>query len=203
MLTPRQTNRPKRALTSTCMEVTYKRCLVFPFSLLWPTLLTCSGRARVTATSLSFLEVLGLPTLFSLNYLANWYQESSQVQWRAYHAWLGFGTLSLCLLYLFITSLLLVAFSMRRMLSIPAPQGGVRYRKPLKRNSSVVESCFSVGRIGQRVLLLPCAWKSLISVAWSFPSPCFGRLCSHVAVTLAWLLQMGVPFMYFLETFQV
>ena len=24
--------------------------------------------------------------------------------------------------------------------------------------------------------------------AWSFPSPCFGRLCSRVAVTLAWLL---------------
>jgi len=46
-------------------------CLVFPFSLLWPTLLTCSGRTSVTATSLSFLEVFGLPTLFSLNYLAN------------------------------------------------------------------------------------------------------------------------------------
>ena len=25
-------------------------------------------------------------------------------------------------------------------------------------------------------------------LAWSFPSPCFGRLCSHVAVVLAWLL---------------
>jgi len=25
-------------------------CLVFPFSLVWPTLLTCSGRASVTAT---------------------------------------------------------------------------------------------------------------------------------------------------------
>jgi len=47
----------------------------------------------------------------SLNYLANWYQEFSQVRWRACHAWLGFGTLSLCLLYLFISSLLLfVAF---------------------------------------------------------------------------------------------
>jgi len=28
MLTPRQTNRPKRALTSMCMEVTYKCCLL-------------------------------------------------------------------------------------------------------------------------------------------------------------------------------
>jgi len=27
-----------------------------------------------------------------------------------------------------------------------------------------------------------------VSFAWSFPSPCFGRLCSHVAVVLAWLL---------------
>ena len=63
-------------------------CLVFPF-LLWPTLLTCSGRASVNATSLSFIEVFGLPTLFSLKYLANWYQESSQVQWCACHAWFG------------------------------------------------------------------------------------------------------------------
>ena len=31
------------------------------------------------------------------------------------------------------SSLLLVAFSMRRTLSTPAPQGGVRYREPLKR----------------------------------------------------------------------
>jgi len=42
-------------------------CLVFPFSLIWPTLLTCSGRASATATSLSFLEVFGLPTLFELS----------------------------------------------------------------------------------------------------------------------------------------
>ena len=27
-----------------------------------------------------------------------------------------------------------------------------------------------------------------VALAWSFPSPCFGRLCSHVAVALAWLL---------------
>jgi len=27
-----------------------------------------------------------------------------------------------------------------------------------------------------------------VSLSWSFPSPCFGRLCSHVVVTLAWLL---------------
>ena len=26
-----------------------------------------------------------------------------------------------------------------------------------------------------------------LSLAWSFPSPSFGRLCSHVAVALAWL----------------
>jgi len=40
----------------------------------------------------------------SSNYLANWYQESSQVQWLACHAWLGFGTLSICLLSLFTSS---------------------------------------------------------------------------------------------------
>ena len=28
-----------------------------------------------------------------------------------------------------------------------------------------------------------------VSLAWSFPSPCFGRLCLHVVVALAWLLQ--------------
>ena len=27
-----------------------------------------------------------------------------------------------------------------------------------------------------------------VSLAWSFSSPCFGRLCSHVVVALAWLL---------------
>ena len=27
-----------------------------------------------------------------------------------------------------------------------------------------------------------------MSLAWSFPSPCYSRLCSHVAVALAWLL---------------
>jgi len=36
---------------------------------------------------------------------------------------------------------------MRRTLSIPAPQGGVCYREPLKRNFPVVESRFSVGLI--------------------------------------------------------
>jgi len=76
----------------------------FPFSLLWPSLLTCSGHASMTATSLSFLEVFGLPTLFSLKYLANWHQESNQVRWRSCRASLGFGTLNLCLLYLFFSS---------------------------------------------------------------------------------------------------
>jgi len=51
MLTTRQTNRPKSALTSICMEVTYKcRLLGFSFSLLWPTLLACSSHASMTAT---------------------------------------------------------------------------------------------------------------------------------------------------------
>ena len=42
---------------------------MFPFSLLWPTLLTCSGRASVTATSLSFLKVVWFPhsLLFELS----------------------------------------------------------------------------------------------------------------------------------------
>ena len=72
LLTPRQTNWPKRALTSMCMEVTYK-CRLLGLSLLlaladFP---TCTSHASVTATSLSFLEVFGLPTLFSLNNHAN------------------------------------------------------------------------------------------------------------------------------------
>jgi len=48
MLIPRQTNRPKRAPTSMCMEVTYK-CRLLGLSLR-PSLLTCSGHASVTAT---------------------------------------------------------------------------------------------------------------------------------------------------------
>jgi len=108
-------------------------CLVFPFSLLWPTLLTCSSHASMTATSLSFLEVFGLPTLFSLNYLANWYQESSQARWCACHARLGFGTLSLCLLFsLHLFSSFCCFFHATHVIH-PAPQGGVCYREPLKR----------------------------------------------------------------------
>ena len=57
MLTPHQTNRPKRALASMCMEVTCVACLVFPFSLLRPTLLICSGRASVTATKPNEIQV--------------------------------------------------------------------------------------------------------------------------------------------------
>ena len=50
MLTPRQTNRPKRAFTSMCMEVTYK-CRLLGLSLLaLADLLTCNGCASVTAT---------------------------------------------------------------------------------------------------------------------------------------------------------
>jgi len=158
--------------------------LVFPFSLLWPTLLTCSGHASVTATSLSFLEVYGFPTLFSLNYLVNWYQKSSQVQWCACHAWFVLGTLSLCLLYLFLFFLLLFPCD-------------ARYPSQLLKEVSVIGSHWSVcnavvfthlqcgleprnldgtdlggcwcfqraRRFGQRELLLPYAWKSLICVA--------------------------------------
>jgi len=71
MLTPRQTNRPKRELLLPCAwkSLISVACLVFPFSLLWPTLLTCSGCTSVTATSLFFLEVFGLPAalLFELS----------------------------------------------------------------------------------------------------------------------------------------
>jgi len=100
----------------------------------------------MTATSFSFLEVFGLPTLFSLNYLCQ-YQESCQVGWRVFHAWSGFGMLSLCLLYLFITSLLFVAFPMRHTLSIPAPWEGVPFQAPLKGKSLVIESRLSLGLI--------------------------------------------------------
>jgi len=87
------------------------------------------------------------------------------------------------------SSLLFVAFSMRGTSSIPAPQGGVLYRAPLKHvrpscvhTPSLWVSSLNLGkdglegwivmssmlnrarRIGQRELLLPCAWKSLISV---------------------------------------
>ena len=32
-----------------------------------------------------------------------------------------------------------------------------------------------------------------VSLAWSFLSPCFGRLCLYVAVSLAWLLHLAQP----------
>ena len=40
----------------------------------------------------------------------------------------------------------------------------------------------------KRALTSKCMEVMKVSLAWSFPSPCFGRLCSHVAVALAWLL---------------
>ena len=163
----------------------------------------------MTATSLSFLEVFGLLTLFSLNYLANLYQESSQVQWRAFHAWLSLGTLSLCLLCLFISSLLFVAFSMRRTSSIPAPQGGFHCRE-----ACVTQLCshtFSVGSIlepregrivtstmltphqtnrPKRALTSMCMEVTYKCRLLGFSPSCFGRLCSHVAAALAWLLHL-------------
>jgi len=208
MLTPHQTNRPKIALTSMCMEVTYKcRLLGLSLFMLWPTLLTCSCRANVTATSLSILEVFELPTFFSLNYLANWYQESSQVQWRECHAWLGFGTLSLCLLYLFssffcfshATHVIYSSSSRKCPLSgaIEAEHPGcwvllqcrVDPRTSGRMDCDIIDvnsvpdestkdnSYFHVHGSHLQVLL-----------AWSIPSPCFGRLCSHVVVALWCLL---------------
>ena len=50
MLTQRQTNRPKKALLCAWKSLISVACSAFPF-LLWPTLLACSGRASVTATS--------------------------------------------------------------------------------------------------------------------------------------------------------
>jgi len=102
MLNARQIGQRELLLPCAWKSLITVACLVFPFSLLWPSLLICIGRASVTATSLSFLESFGLPTIFSLNYLANWYQESSQVLWRACHASLGFGTLNLCLYIFFL-----------------------------------------------------------------------------------------------------
>ena len=40
----------------------------------------------------------------------------------------------------------------------------------------------------KRALTSMCMEVIYVSLAWSFPSPCFGRLCSHVEVALAWLL---------------
>ena len=114
-MSPRRTIRPKRALISIFMEVTFKCCL------LGHSLSPCFSRSCLhVVVALAF----GLPTLFSLNNLANSYQESSQVRWRACHVWFGFGTLSLgcsalslCLLF---SLLLFVAFFTRRTLSISA-----------------------------------------------------------------------------------
>jgi len=79
----------------------------------------------------------------------------------------------------------------------------------LKRNSPVVESCFTVGLIlepregwivassmltprqtnrPKRAVTSMFMKVTYVSLVWSFPSPCFGWLCSHVAVVLAWLL---------------
>jgi len=101
----------------------------------------------VTTTSLSFLEVLWIAhsLLFELSC-----QLMSRVQ-------PGPMTCVSCLIGVRYVeplsssslSLLFVAFSTRRTSSIPASQGGVPYRAPLKRNVPVVESCFSVGLILQ------------------------------------------------------
>jgi len=72
-----------------------------------------------------FPSLKSLDCSLSLNYLANWYQESSQVWWYVCHAWfgfctlsLGYGALSLCLLFSY---LLFCCFFTWRTLSIPAP----------------------------------------------------------------------------------
>jgi len=157
-------------------------------------------------TSLSFLEVFGLPALFSLNYL------SCQLISRACHASLGFGTLNLCLVYLFFSSFccffhathVIHPSSSRR-----CPLSGaieacaarlcmeVTYKCRLlglsllalavlePREGWIVTSQmqFRARRIGQREFLLPCAWKSLISVVclvfpfllWPSLLTCSGR----------------------------
>jgi len=180
----------------------------FPFSLLWSTLLTCSGHASVTATSPSFLKVFGLPILFSLNYLANWYQESSQVRWRACHVWFVFGMLSHCLLYLFSSFCcfyhaihVIHPSSSRR-----CPLSGAIQAYPTRLCSHtfsvglnpetsmavVLGSCWCLQRprrFGQRELFLPCARKSLICVTcWVFSFLLALADCLHVAVAPAWLL---------------
>jgi len=115
---------------------------------------------------------------------------------------------ALCLVFFLLSSLLFVAFSMRRTLSIPASQGDVRYRKPLKR---VRPSCVHTPPVWAwtqkprwaRQLLVPSARqtnrpkRALTSMCMEitymcrllglFLSPCFVWLCFHVAVMLAWL----------------
>jgi len=53
-------------------------------------------------------------------------------------------------------------------------------------------SASTLGVSAKEVSSLPYAWKSLLSVAClgSFPFLCFGRLCLHVGVALAWLLHL-------------
>ena len=132
----------------------------FLFSLLRPFFLACRGRASVTATSLSFLEVFGLPTLFSLNCLANCYQYSSQVRWRACHAWFVFGTLGL----VFFFSLLFSALSRN-----------ARYPSADPHDLTHIDGGFWAPGVFWRCPL------------WSTIEACAARLCSHTfSVGLTW-----------------
>ena len=180
-------------------------------------LLTCSGGARVTATSLFFLEVFGVPTLFSLNYLPNWYKSPARSD----------VMLDLCLVRWALSSISLLLFLLLfhvthvihpRSSRFDPPRWGfwgpwVFWRCPLL---EAIETCAarlclhtcSVGLNPETSMALtkavPSARQSFrpkraltstcievtfkCRLLWSFPSPCFGRFYLHVAVALAWLL---------------
>ena len=98
-----------------------------------------------------------------------------------------------CLLYLFISSLLLAAFSMRRTLSIPAPQGGVPYQAPLKRvrpscvrTPSVWDWSSNLGRMDCGVIYVNSAPDESISYLHVHGSHFLSVACLVFPFSLVW-----------------
>ena len=203
-VTPRLTNRPKRALTSVCMEVTYKYRFAWSFP-------SCFGRlcSRVAVTLAWLLH--HFPSLKSLDCpLPSFWtilpiDIKSPARSDDVRVMLDWASVRWAFVFFISSSLLFVAFSMRRTLSNPDPQGGVPYQAPLKRvrlgcvrtpsdwdwtqkprwhefRQLLVPSGRQTNRPKRALTFMCMEITYKCRFAWSFPS-CFGRLCSHVAVT--------------------
>ena len=210
MLTLRQTNRPKIALTSMCMELTYK-CHLLGLSLLLARL--CSHVVAALAGLLRHFpssKSLDCP-LFSFRTI------SCQLISRFQPGPMTCVSCLVCPWYVepffffissfccFFHAMHIIRPSASRRCPLSGPieaelpdcwvllKCGIDPRTSgrmdcdvMDVNSAPVESAKDNPHFHVHGTHL---W---VSLAWSFPSPCLARLCSHVVVALAWPLQLSL-----------